>query len=370
MSSTDSTGSADSVAVNGGVDDGFVHLLLNSTGEGIYGVDLQGNCTFANKACIRILGFESDAELLGRNMHELVHHTRPNGQPYPMEECQIYRAFREGEGVHVDDEVMWREDGSSFYAEYWSYPIEQDGELQGSVLTFVDISERRRAEKKLKENESRIRLLLNSTGEGIYGVDLQGNCTFANKACIRILGFESDAELLGRNMHELVHHTRPNGQPYPMEECQIYRAFREGEGVHVDDEVMWREDGSSFYAEYWSYPIEQDGELQGSVLTFVDISERKDLERKLRAEHTRAERLLLNVLPEGIANQLKAAPGRTIAEHFDSVTALFADVVGFTPLTARLAPSEAVEILNELFSGFDRLTSKHGLEKIKTIGGG
>jgi len=110
-------------------------------------------------------------------------------------------------------------------------------------------------------------LLLNSTGEGIYGVDLDGNCTFANPASLRILGFDSDADL----------HTLPNGDPYPMVECQIYLAFREGNGVHVDNEVMWRADGSNFQAEYWSYPMEQDGEMVGSVLTFVDITQRREL---------------------------------------------------------------------------------------------
>jgi len=213
-------------------------------------------------------------------------------------------------------------------------------------------------------------LLLNSTGEGIYGVDLDGNCTFANPACLRILGYDSDGELLGRNMHEVVHHTRPNGEPYPMTECRIYLAFREGRGVHVDDEVMWRSDDTSFYAEYWSYPMEREGRLVGSVVTFVDITERRRLERRLRAERERAERLLRNVLPAEIAEQLKAHPGRTIAQHFDEVTALFADVVGFTPLAARIGPEEAVDLLNELFTAFDRLTERYGLEKTKTIGDG
>ncbi len=213
-------------------------------------------------------------------------------------------------------------------------------------------------------------LLLNSTGEGIYGVDLDGNCTFANPACLRILGLESDDDLLGRNMHELVHHTLPNGDPYPMTECQIYLAFREGRGVHVDNEVMWRADGSSFPAEYWSYPMEQDGETIGSVLTFVDITERRRLETQLRSEHQRAERLLLNVLPAEIAHQLKSQPGKTIAQHFDEITALFADVVGFTPLSARLSPGEAVEVLNELFTAFDRIAESYGVEKIKTMGDG
>ncbi len=178
------------------------------------------------------------------------------------------------------------------------------------------------------DSDGLAQLLLNSTGEGIYGVDMQGNCTFANPACVRLLGFDGDGDLLGRNMHELVHHTRPNGDPYPMEECRIYRAFREGKGVHVEDEVMWSRDGSSFPAEYWSYPMEREGELIGCVLTFVDITERKQLEVKLRVEHDRAERLLLNVLPAAIAQQLKERPGRTIAQQFDGVSVLFADLVG------------------------------------------
>jgi len=360
------TESLDALDGTGGIE----RLLLNSTAEGIYGVDLDGKCTFANPACLRLLGFESDADLLGRNMHELVHHTRPNGDPYPMTECRIYQAFREHRGVHVDDELMWCEDGSSFPAEYWSYPVERDGELVGSVLTFVDITERRRVEKRLRDSEQQVRLLLNSTGEGIYGVDLQGNCTFANPACVSVLGFGSDEDLLGRNMHELVHHTRPNGEPYPMAECRIFQAFRAGEGVHVDDEVMWREDGTSFPTEYWSYPMERDGQFVGSVLTFVDITERRRTETKLRQEHARAERLLLNVLPPAIAERLKAHPGKTIAEQFDEVTALFADVVGFTGLSERLSPHEAVELLNEVFTAFDGFADRHGVEKIRTIGDG
>lgn len=171
----------------------------------------------------------------------------------------------------------------------------------------------RRAEE-LRQSEDLVRSLLNSTGEGIYGIDLEGSCTFANAAGLKLLGFKGDGELLGRNMHALVHHTRANGAPYPVEECRIYRAFREFEGTHVDDEVMWCADGSSFPAEYWSYPVEREGELVGCVVTFVDVSERKRAEEDLR----QAEKLAaLGKLSAGLAHELNnpaAAAQRSAAQ--------------------------------------------------------
>lgn len=292
------------------IDEELVRLLLDSTGEGIYGTDMDGNCTFANPACCKLLGFEKLSDLLGKHMHSLVHHTRSNGEPYPVEECQIYRAFLRTEGVHVDDEIMICSDGNPFPAEYWSYPVERDGELVGSVVTFVDITERRRVESELRETDQLVRMLLDSTGEGIYGIDLKGVCTFANPACARLLGFDSSDDLVGKQMHELVHHTRPNGDPYAVEDCQIYRAFWEGQGTHIDDEVMYCADGKPFPAEYWSYPVERDGELAGCVVTFVDITERRKIEAEMRQTEKMAA---LGKLSAGLAHELNnpaAAAGR------------------------------------------------------------
>ena len=292
----------------------LVRSLLNATGEGVYGIDLHGDCTFANPACVELLGFESDADLLGRNMHDLIHHTRLDGAPYPVEECRIYHAFREERGTHVGDEIVWRADGTSFAAEYWSHPVRHHDELVGAVVTFVDISERKQAEDDLRRSEATVRSILSATGQGIYGTDLDGNCTFANPACVNLLGFESDADLLGVNMHQLIHHTRPDGQTYPVEECRIYQAFREERGTHVGDEIVWRADRTSFPAEYWSYPLHHDGELTGCVVAFVDISERKHAEEELR----QTEKLsALGKLSAGLAHELNnpAAAATRAAEH-------------------------------------------------------
>ena len=313
-----------------GSSDELARLLLASTGEGIYGIDLEGNCTFANPACLKLLGFEDDSDVLGKQMHKLVHHTLENGAPFAVEECRIYQALRDCEGTHADDEVMWCSDGTAFPAEYWSYPIIRQGELAGCVVTFVDITERRRAQDELRAKESMVSSLLASTGEGIYGVDVDGNCTFANPACLKLLGFEDDSDILGKQMHKLVHHTRANGAPYPVEECRIYQALRERNGTHVEDEVMFCSDGTAFPAEYWSYPIMRDGELAGCVVTFVDISARLKVEEELRQTEKMAA---LGKLSAGLAHELNnpaSAAGRASSQLLDALRELQGATVELT----------------------------------------
>lgn len=124
-------------------------LLLSSTGEGVYGVDLDGLCVFINEAGARMIGYEP-AQLIGRNMHELTHHTRSDGSPYPESQCPVFNAFRQGLPCRIDSEVFWRRDGSSFAVEYSSHAIVDHGVVRGAVVTFVDITERRRAAQALQ----------------------------------------------------------------------------------------------------------------------------------------------------------------------------------------------------------------------------
>ena len=159
----------------------------------------------------------------------------------------------------------------------------------------MEITERKQIEKALKKSEGQVRLLLNSTGEAIYGLDLEGNCTFVNPACLRMLGYEDSNQLLEKNMHNLIHHTRKDGTPYPEEECKIYLVFRQGSGTHVDDEVLWRANGTSFPAEYWSHPIYWDNKVIGSVVTFLDITERNEAEKQIKNSLKEKEVLLQEI---------------------------------------------------------------------------
>lgn len=134
-----------------------------------------------------------------------------------------------------------------------------------------------------------LEMLLESAGEGIYGVDLRGRCIFINRAGAEMLGYTPD-EVLGRNMHYLIHHTHTNGELMPVHDCRIFKAYQDGAGCRVDDEILWRRDGSSFPAEYASYPILNADTVVGAVVTFSDISERKRAEQALQAAHAALER--------------------------------------------------------------------------------
>ncbi|MEY2633392.1 MAG: hypothetical protein RIR00_2046 [Pseudomonadota bacterium] len=134
-----------------------------------------------------------------------------------------------------------------------------------------------------------LELILESTGEGIYGIDLRGRCIFINEAGATMLGYTPD-EMLGRHMHYLIHHSHADASLMPVAECHIYQAFREGRGIRIDDEVLWRRDGSSFAAEYASYPIRDGDAVLGAVVTFNDITRRKQDEALLREAHGNLER--------------------------------------------------------------------------------
>ena len=137
------------------------------------------------------------------------------------------------------------------------------------------------ANKLLQESTDKLQLILNSTAEAIYGIDLQGNCTFSNNSCLKILGYPQQDDLIGKNMHWLIHHKFEDGSAFPVEKCKILRSINKGKGFSADDEVFWKADGTCFYASYNAYPQLKNGEVVGAVITFSDISERKMSQKKI-----------------------------------------------------------------------------------------
>ncbi|HUJ49356.1 MAG TPA: PAS domain S-box protein, partial [Bryobacteraceae bacterium] len=190
--------------------------------------------------------------------------------------------------------------------------IQALGSIAGSLALFIG---RHRIENALLESEERVRLLLDSTAEGICGMDLQGRCTLANRAGVRIFGYQTEADLLGRNLHDLSHHTRADGRPYPASECELARAIMTGEAAHGDDELFWRADGSSFPAEYWAYPVVKDGKVVAGVISFLDVSARKQAEeeqRKLVSLVESSDDFVVIASPEGRVQYLNQGGAKMI----------------------------------------------------------
>jgi PAS domain S-box-containing protein len=244
----------------------------------------EGLIEYVNPNFSKVTGYLAE-EAIGRNPNQLVKsdwHT-------PEFFAELWETILSGKEWRGEMRNK-RKNGELYWESASISPVKgPGGEIRNFVAVKEDITERKRAEDALNRSDERIRLLLESTAEAIYGVDLEGDCTFANPACARVLGYAHQDELLGKNMHLLMHHTLADGNPYPLENCPLCRTLRGEEGVHHDDEIFWRADGSFFAAEYWSYPQLHDGEVVGGVVTFFDISERKRAEEELREASAVAE---------------------------------------------------------------------------------
>lgn len=194
----------------------LARMFLDATAEGIYCTDLEGCCTFANRACLDLLGFASDQEMIGRPAHDLLHHSHADGSAQPLDTCSIHLALSEGRGWHSADEVMWRKDGSSFEVEYWSYPVERQGELVGCVVTFLDLSAEKQLERQLRESAAHLGKALVSVGQEaaalaelaafaemhpgpVLQLDLEADVIAANAAAREVFG----GEVIGRNWSEI-----------------------------------------------------------------------------------------------------------------------------------------------------------------------
>jgi two-component system sensor histidine kinase/response regulator len=195
---------------------------------------------------------------------------------------RIWSAAVAARALYQVEHRLRRYDGEYRHMLVRAVPIlAKGGGVREWVGVHTDIDAEKRAEAAVREAEERSRLLLESSGEGIYGIDPQGRCTFINRAAAAMLGYRAE-DMLRQDMHALIHHTRPDGSPYPIEDCPIFRSFRAGTGIRVDNEVLWRRDGTAFPAEYSSYPLRGgNGESKGAVVNFTDITERKQVEREL-----------------------------------------------------------------------------------------
>ena len=258
----------------------LTQFSVQNASDAIFWIDPQGHIVYANEAACRSLQ---------RSREELLSLSVPDIDPlFPREAWDAFwKEIKTRRSMTLETQHRTRQN-DCFPVEITSNYQEFDG--REYAFAFVrDITERKRAESEIRESSELVKLLLDSIPEAVYGIDLQGNCTFCNPSCLRLLGYENASDLLGRDMHALIHHTRQDGKPYPVEECHVYESFRRGKGTHIDDEVLWRRDATCFPGEYWSHPMSRGGHLIGAVVTFIDITDRKRGEQALREARDAAE---------------------------------------------------------------------------------
>jgi two-component system, NtrC family, sensor kinase len=272
-----------------------LQLILDSTAEAIYGVDQDGNCTFCNNAFLRLLGYGNMDKLLGSNVHRRIHHSHADGSPYPESECDIYRALKRGTGTHCENEVMWRTDGTSFPAEYWSYPVAKDGKIVGAVVTFIDITDRKNAEDHLREAHDESELVINSVPTILIGLDTSGRITQWNLAACETFGYVS-ADVRGKRLLEC-------GITWLDSDIEKqFESWMSAKSNYRVDNIRFQKDGEKRLLGFTVTPVEFANKNSSAVLIIgADTTERKAMEEQLR----QAQKLeAIGQLAAGIAHEI------------------------------------------------------------------
>jgi PAS domain S-box-containing protein len=335
----------------------FRNLFENSQ-VGLFRTKLKdGLFIDANQYCAEILGYNSTEEIIGKLTADCVY-VAPEIRKQVLIEIE-----KKGEVNNFEAE-FYRKDNSVVWVLFSGRLNKIDQCLEGVI---TDISDRKQAEAALQEKEQYLRLIINNIPQQVFWKDrnlvfLGCNKNWANAALI-----EDPDSVIGKTDFDLL--------PEP----KVAEFFRKLDQKIIDEDkpqlhlIAKKQrpapDGSDIWLDINKIPIhDAQGNVIGILGVLDDITERKLAQEALHAEQQKSEELLLNILPKLIADQLKEDPSEHIAEQFDNVTILFADIVGFTNLSGQLSPRELVDVLNEIFSTFDQFLENHGLEKIKTIG--
>jgi len=250
----------------------YARSLIETSLDPLVTISLEGKITDVNKAT---------ESVTGRGRSELVGTDFSNYFTDPEKARDGYKqAFQVGFVTDYPLTIRHRDGHLSDVLYNASIYKDSHGDVQGVFAAARDITERRKAEQQVEQLSLQNKLILDSAGEGIYGLDNDGRCTFVNPAALQLLGFSIE-ELIGQHSHIQFHHTKPDGSPYPEDECPVQAAHKQGV-THRGADLYWRKDGNGFPVEFVSTPILDAGEIAGAVVVFNDITERKRTEEEQR----------------------------------------------------------------------------------------
>ncbi|SNB47298.1 EAL domain-containing protein [Geobacter sp. DSM 9736] len=253
-------------------------LILDCAAEGIFGIDTKGIGQFFNRASCEMLGYQPD-ELLGTRVHELIHHSRPDGTSHLFEQCPIYDTLFRGTNYRMLDEVFWKRDGTSFPVDCTSNPIVEGGAIVGAVMTFKDITQRKQAEQALRKSEERYKYLFQNANDPIFVIDPKLAFIGVNNRAINIFGYTHD-EFLQMNILDL----------FPSEQAPRVRAElkkrERGDSSPMFTGTMLAKSGDYLDVEISSSALREGTRLVGSIHIVRDITEHRKMEEAIRFQAT------------------------------------------------------------------------------------
>ncbi|NEP11948.1 MAG: PAS domain S-box protein [Symploca sp. SIO2C1] len=335
------------------------------------GSDENWTMQFVSEGCTELTGY-SATDLIGNSLvsyEQLIH---PEDKEFVRQEIETALAARQPfqlvyRIITITGEIKWVwEQGEGVFS--------FEDKLLALEGFITDITERKQAVEALAEKEQYLRLILDNIPQQVFWKDRNLVFLGCNKNWAQAAQVESPEAVVGKTDYDLLP-SKEIAEEYRAKDLQIMETNQSEHFIARKEKPS--EDGKKAWLDITKIPIhDSEGNVVGLLGVLEDITLRKEAEEALQAEKEKSERLLLNILPEAIVKRLKQdhwelgkSNGEAlIAEQFDEVTIMFADIVGFTPLSARIAPKELVNLLNHIFSLFDQLAQKHGLEKIKTIG--
>jgi two-component system sensor histidine kinase VicK len=247
----------------------YKHVVENSLGF-VFTCTLEGRLTSLNSFTAESLGYRPE-ELAGRPLFDLIH---KDGLQEFAESLRTIVKIGEYQGTIP----FLRKDGTERRIAFRSRRMDLPGSASFVLTHGMDVTEQEEAEDELHLVRRQRELILAAVGDGIYGMDLDGNLTFINPAAAKMLGYTAD-ELRRRDFHELVHHSHADGTLHTKANCPIFAGMRRCEGVRIRDDVFWRKDGTTIPVEYVASPLIDEGQIAGMVVAFQDVSERRRLEK-------------------------------------------------------------------------------------------
>ena len=312
-------------------------LILNSTDEGVLGLDEQGQHTFVNPSAARLLGYTVE-ELVGQPSHSTWHHTRVDGRPYLAQECLIYDTLASGALHRVDNEVFWKKDGTPFPVEYTTAPVREGNRLTGAVVIFRDVTEQRQAEAKSTRESSLLRTLIDNLPDVIYAKDTHSQFLLANEAQAHLLGAQDPNDLLGKS----------DADYFPPELANKYLAderalFESGRSLLGIEEPTVDAEGNPKWLITTKVLLRDD---QGQVVGLVGMG--RDITQRKQAEAER-ERLLQDIQARAQRDQLintmiaRVRAGFTVEQVLAATVQEIGVGLGAARVAVQLRPTAAME---------------------------